>query len=84
MTSSSSSTVAATSDIAGRLQKAVERQKDILGAGRVEKLGDVQHKVSDLRSRGLLRRREFVVVTTSDFERRYTTQKKVQGEPIAP
>lgn len=75
MKPNSSSTVVATSEIAERLLKAVGTGEHRLDVKRVEKLREVQKKVLDLRARGLLRRREFVVVTTSDFERRYLTQK---------
>ena len=73
---SSFSTVAATSDISTRLSKEVSRQASRLDLIRANRLREVQEKVADLRSRGLLRRREFIVVTTSDFERRYIFQKK--------
>lgn len=68
-------TVDATSDISDRVMEEVSRQATRLDPSRAEKLREVQEKVTDLRSRGLLRRREFVVVTTSDFERRYMSQK---------
>ena len=68
-------TAAATSDITERLTKEVDRQEIRFDPRRAEKLREVQKKVVDLRSRGLLRRREIVVVTTSDFERRYMTHK---------
>ena len=67
----SSSTAAATSKIAERLQKVVEHGQRSMTPSRAERLRTVQGKVADLRSRGLLRRRELVVVTTSDFERQY-------------
>lgn len=71
-----SSTAAATSEIVDRLKKEVYRQESVLETSRADRLREVQAKVTDLRSRGLLRRREFVVVTTSDFERRYMAQKR--------
>lgn len=70
------STAAATSEIVGRLKKEVSKQESVLESSRADRLREVQEKVADLRSRGLLRRREFVVVTTSDFERRYMAQKR--------
>ena len=78
MKPSFSSTAVATSDIGDRLQKAVGSQKRALDMRRVEALRDVQKKILDLGSRGLLRRREIVVVTTSDFERRYAMDERSQ------
>jgi hypothetical protein len=75
MTPSFIFTAGATSDISDRLMKEVSRQESRLDPSRSEKLRRVQERVIDLRSRGLLRRREIVVVTTSDFERCYMSQK---------
>jgi hypothetical protein len=71
MKENSFSTVAAISDIAGQVDDILRRSSERLDSDRIERLKKVQAKVEELRSRGLLRPKEFVVITTSDFERKY-------------
>ena len=64
-------TVDASSDIAERVKDAVAHTEQGAHASRIDRLREFQKHVNDLRQRGLLKKQEFVVTTTSDFERRY-------------
>lgn len=53
-----------------KYQKAVDMAKDSIGSGRAEKLRRVQQKIDDLKSRGLLKKQEYVsLITMPDLER---------------
>lgn len=68
-------TVDATSELAKQLQKAVDSAEKSIDTCRAKKLQEVQKKVDDLKSRGLLKKQEYVSVSTSDFERRCYSHK---------
>jgi len=71
MNTDHSYTADATSDLSDRLKEAVSKSAESIQPERSEKLQRVQKRVDDLKSRGLLKKQEFVRTTTAEFERRY-------------
>ena len=73
MTSNPFSTVEATSEIVGRLQKAIKLTNVTLDAGRLGKIQEISQRLESLRDRGMLKRQEYSFPTSADIERRYLT-----------
>ncbi len=71
MTSSTSSTAAATSDIAGRVDVAVKGSLTLLDPERLSRLAEAKRRADDLTRRGLLRRDEYKAASSADMERLY-------------
>jgi hypothetical protein len=62
-------TADATSDVLGRLEKAVQDAQKTISPDRLKQLSEVQKKVEDLSRRGLLKRQEYAAATTADFQK---------------
>ncbi|MGI9345861.1 MAG: hypothetical protein ACR2PW_06320 [Gammaproteobacteria bacterium] len=76
MKQKSSYTVAASSDLAKKLKKVIDDSATrSIDTGRAHKLQEVQRKINDLRSRGLLKKQEYFSASTSDFESKYYSRK---------
>ena len=72
----SSYTADATSGVVERLGKALDKTEKSVNAGRATKLQGIQKRIENLRSRGLLKKHEYVSVTTAEFERRYFNARR--------
>ena len=64
-------TVDATSDLMDRLEVALNTAEKSVNNTRAKKLQEIQKRIDDFKSRGLLKKQEYVSVSTSEFERRY-------------
>lgn len=71
MTSSTSSTAAATSDIAVRVGRVVKGSLTTLNPERMNRLREAKRRAEDLTRRGLLRRDEYKAASSADMERLY-------------
>ena len=71
MTQHSSSTADATFDLGSRMRETLDERRSQLGTDRVARLARVQQQVEKLKKRGLLKKQRCVVVTTSDFEKKF-------------
>jgi hypothetical protein len=69
-----SSTAGATSDMAGRLNKAIQSAEGRIGNERLQQLKAVQKKVDELAREGLLNRQHYSAATETDFKRLYMRQ----------
>jgi hypothetical protein len=76
MTTNLSYTVAVTSDLAGEVAKAIAEKEQSVDKARWIRLQEIQKRVNDLKSRGLLRKQDYISVSNADFERRYSVNKK--------
>jgi ribosomal protein S20 len=74
MDNNSSSTVDASSEIVTRLKLVLQNEEEKQIEQR-DQLRSVQHKIDNLRSRGLLKKAEFRRTTSSEFENLYIHKK---------
>ncbi len=75
MTHKISYTVDATSGVVDRLGSTIDKAAKFMNTNRVKKLQEVQKRIDNLRSRGLLNKQEYVSVSTSEFERMHYSQR---------
>ncbi len=71
MTQGSFYTAGATSEVVDKLGSALDKSAKSISTNRAKKLQEVQKRIDNLKSRGLLKKQEYVSVSTSEFERRY-------------
>ena len=71
MRQDSSYTADVSSEVVERLDHALVNTEKSINAMRATKLQGIQRRIEDLRSRGLLKKHEYVSVSTAEFERRY-------------
>lgn len=71
MTSSTSSTAVATSEIAVRLDRVVKQSLAKFDADRLNRLRNVKSRADDLVRRGLLRKGEYQAASSADMEKLY-------------
>jgi hypothetical protein len=71
MTQYSSYTADVTSDVVKRLGTALDKAGKSINTRRAKELQEIQKRIGNLRSRGLLKKQEYVSVSTAEFERRY-------------
>lgn len=76
MTTDSSSTVAATSDLKERVGRTLREATERITNERAGHIARLQSRIRDLESRGFIKRQEFSAPTTGDFERRFAYTKK--------
>ena len=69
MTTHSSSTAAAPSDIAARVCGAVRRTAEGRSTDETARIGRLRQRIQSLESRGFIRRQQFSSPTTADFEK---------------
>jgi hypothetical protein len=69
MTTNSSSTAAATSDLAARVSGAVRQTAEGRSTEEAARIGRLRQRIQSLESRGFIRRQQFSAPTTGDFER---------------
>jgi hypothetical protein len=74
MTQEFSYTADAISGVVNKLGSALEKTTKSLETKRAKNLQEIQKRIDDLKSRGLLKKQEYVSFSTSDFERRYYNQ----------
>lgn len=71
MTQYSSYTADVTSEVVERLESALNKAEKSINTKRGKELQEIQKRIGNLRSRGLLKKQEYVSVSTAEFERRY-------------
>ena len=76
MTTNTSSTAAATSDVAERVEGVVQAAESRMSPERLEHLKQVKEKADGLRSRGLLRHREYSSPMPAQLEKLYTLSRR--------
>lgn len=75
MTTNTSSTAAATSDVASRLGQAVQSAESRMSPERLEHLKEVKAKADGLSDRGLLRQPGYSAAQPAQLEKMYTFTK---------
>ena len=78
MTYHSFFTVDATSKIADRIEEALKNTDESTSVVQKSKLQDIQKRIENLKSRGLLKKQRYVFVTTADFEKRKFNARRSQ------
>lgn len=73
MTTSTSSTAAATSSVADRVQEAVTRATRTRTPDQLARLNDVRQRAEDLSQKGLLKRQTYAESSSADLRKRYLT-----------
>ncbi|MEK8017683.1 MAG: hypothetical protein VSS75_012495 [Candidatus Parabeggiatoa sp.] len=63
--------------VADKLGSALDKTTKSIEPNRVKKFQEIQKRIDDLKSRGLLKKQEYVSFSTSDFERRYYNQRSL-------
>jgi hypothetical protein len=70
MTSHSSSTIAATSDVTSRVTAALREKVESQSTEQAARISRVVVRIKDLEARGFIKRQQFSAPTTGDFERK--------------
>ena len=74
MTQNFSYTADAIFEVADKLGSTIDKTAKSIAPNRAKKLREIQKRIDDLNSRGLLKKQEYVSISTSEFERRYYNQ----------
>ena len=76
MTTNTSYTAVATSEIGRKLSEALEKAQQSTPAERIERIRRVQEKIDDFSRRGLLKRQSYLpAASPADFRRLYLTKQ---------
>ena len=71
MTDKYSYTADVTSEIGQRFKAALDKAGKSVSPRRAKELQHLQHRFSDLRSRGLIKKQHYASTSTGEFERKY-------------